>query len=65
VLSPFIFCIDAVGKRCKYIAYFIKSKFYVKMIDKNSIFCMIFWKNGKMYKCLCNLTVIYRIKGFP
>jgi hypothetical protein len=34
------------------------------MIVKNSIFSMIFWKNGKMYKCLCNLTVIKGLKDF-
>jgi hypothetical protein len=36
----------------------------MKMIIKNSIFRMIFWKNGKMYKCLCNFDRDYKIKGF-
>jgi hypothetical protein len=36
----------------------------MKMIIKNSIFSMIFWKNGKVYKCLCKLTVILGLKDF-
>jgi hypothetical protein len=37
-------------------SYFIKSKFYVKLIIKNLIFSMIFYQIGNMYKCLCNLS---------
>ncbi len=43
-------------------SYFIKSKFYVKLIVKNLIFSMIFYQNGNMYKCLCIFYTRFYIK---